>query len=255
MYLSENIFEFKYKNKSIKIVGVLHTERGISVNNLKKLLDESNQTKTCYLLETDYRKNKMEIRRKIGDQTTDQFLNILLKEEKQSGLKKCVKGWDIRQSILTQNYQNHLYVYFYNLSYNSLGNYYLQKIKEIRKVQNINIEKNIKIFLEHNYKQLANHYSREINNKLYHIHQIVKNEENLQIKTIYNLIKKYPKTKDMFKGLSNLFFESFAMVSDLFTLETILSTKINTNYIIIMGKFHFTDIINFINLMKKDNLF
>lgn len=254
MYLSKNLYEFKYKNHSIKLLRVLHNQRDVDIETLKKLLDESNKRKVCYLLETDYRKNKIEIRQKFGDHTTEQFMSLLLKEEKQNGIKKCLKGWDIRQSILTQNNQTHLYGFFYKLSYNSLGNYYLYQIKE-RKVLNENIDKNIKIFIEHNYNELVNHYKKLINNDLYFIHEIVKGEENVQTKTIYDLIKKYPDTKEMFKKLSYLFFHFYAMISDLFLLETVLNSKISTDYIIIMGEFHFNDTINFINLMKKDNLF
>lgn len=254
MYLSKNLYEFKYKNYSIKLLGVSHNQRDIDIRTLKRLLDESNKRKTCYLLETDYRKNKTEIRQKFGDHTTEQFMSLLLKEEKKTGIKKCVKGWDVRQSILTQNNQNHLYSFFYKLPFGSIENFYYPKLEE-RNIDNLYIEKNIKIFIEYNYKQVVNHYKKLIINDLYHIKQIIKNEEKPEIKTIYELIKKYNSTKIIFQNLSNLLFHSFAIISDLFLLENIFSKKIKNDYIIIMGEFHFNDTINFINLMKKDYLF
>lgn len=254
MYLSKYIFEFKYKKHTIKLISVLHNKRNISSDMLKKIVDESNKQKTCYLLETDYRKNKVEIRKRFGDHTTNQFMNLLLKEEKENNIKKCVKGWDIRQSILTQNNQNHLYSYFYKLPYLSIEKYYYQKLN-VRNVENKSIEKKIKNFLQHNYKEVINQYKKKIMYDISFINNIIKNEKNIQNLRIIDIIKKYQTTKNIFDNLSKLLFQSFAIISDLFLLENILSTNINTNYIIFMGEFHFQDTINFINLMKKDNLF
>ena len=254
MYLSKDIFQFKYNNRNIKLISVRHNVRNIDIDLLKSLLDESNKSKVCYLLETDYRKNKMEIRKNFGDHTTEQFMRLLLNEEKKTKIKKCIKGWDVRQSILTQNNQDHLYSNFYNLPFNSIHNFYFQKLEE-RVTQNNDLDKNIKIFIDHNYKQAINHFKKSINNELYHIHKIIKNEKNFMMLPIKTLIQKYNNTKDMFKKLSKLLFHSFAVISDLFLLENILSKSIKSDYIIIMGEFHFNDTINFVNLMKKDNLF
>lgn len=254
MYLSDNLFQFQYKNHFIKLVSVRHNKRDTSVDTLKEMVDYSNKRKTCYLLETDYRKNKIEIRKKFGDHTTQQFMGLLLKEEKETKVKKCIKGWDIRQSILTQEYQDYLYGMFYKLPFGIIENYYLPKLVE-RKVKNKNIDKNIELFINHNYKQSVNHFKRMIENELNNIKNIIKKENNYNNIEIFNLINKYKNTKKNFEILSNLLFHSFSITADLFILETVLSTNINTDYIIIMGEFHFNDTINFVNLMKKDNLF
>ena len=174
--MKNNIFEFIYNNRNIKLISVKHNERNISIDLLKKLLNESKYKKICYLLETDYRKNKIEIRKNFGDYTSKQFMNFLLKEEKESGVKKCVKGWDVRQSILTQNNQNQLYNYFYELPFGSLPNFYLNKL-EIRQVEN-DIEKKIKIFINHNYKESINYYKKNIKIIIDLIYIKIKNEKN-----------------------------------------------------------------------------
>lgn len=251
MYTSENIFELNYKNKSIKLLSVRHDRRNIDVDILKNLLDQSNKQKTCFLFETDFRKNKIEIRKNFGDHTTKQFMNLLLKEEKDKGIKKCIRGWDIRQSILTQKYQDFLYQMYYKIPFITIENFYFNKLN-IRKVENKNLDQNIKLFLNHNYNQSINHFKNMIFRNINIIKKIIQpTDYNLQI---FQIFQKYNNTKNVFDDLSKLLFYSYATISDLYLLENILSNNNDTNYIVIMGEFHFNDTINFIKYMQKDNI-
>lgn len=254
MYLSNNLYYFKYNNYNIKLLSVRHDQRNINFNDMKKLIDESNQRKVCFLLETDYNKNQIQIRKKFGDFTSQQFMNLLLKEEKQNNLKKCVNGWDVRQSLIKQQYQDYLYTNgFYKLPFEIIEKYYLTKIN-FKKINNKNINNNIKLFLEHNYKQVINHHKYLIDNELNVIKNVIKNEQNYKKLSIENIVSKYNKLKNNFINIVVLLRQLYAIYSDLFILEKILRTNIKNDYIIILGEFHFNDLINFIKHMQKDNL-
>lgn len=274
-------YKFKVNNRNIILISTLHDKRDINIDRLKSLLDLSNKEKVCYLLETDYRKNKTDIRKKFGDQTSTQFMNFLLREEKNSKIKKCVKGWDVRQSILTQNNQSFLYQFFYDLSFRELY-YYKEKIHELK----INNKNNTKIInyinFNYNHVKTSNLKSLEIflidiQNKImayrndknyinnfsnaYKLNDKKKQElikfynNDYKLQKIKDIMKYYPDSQKSIEIVRNILYQTFAQFADLFLLEHfIFDKKRNTTDIVFMGKAHFDNIIQHIKLMKNNSL-
>lgn len=247
----DNFFEFTYKKYTFKLVSVRHDSKNIDV---KKLLDESNtKSPMCFLIEADKNLKKDDIRRQKGDFTTKFFINELKKVEK-NNVKKCVKGWDIRQEILgNQTYQDQLYHKFFDIPFFALHSFYLLKLEQLfnRRITEKNIEKNIKIFLEFH----LNHTIKTKTDAIkYYMGKIanLQNDKNFDKKPLKALYTN--KTKEYFDKLRDTFYQAYAMVSDLFFFELFLKTDIKSNYIVIMGEYHFKDTINFYNFMKKDNI-
>lgn len=249
-YFKPYIFEFEFKKYKIKLISTLHNKKDLSENEIIQLINESDEKKICYLLETDYRKSKQEIRKKFGDLTTTIFIREILKKEKETSIKKCIKGWDIRQSLLTQKNQDLLYHNYANMKFSMIENYYLSIIKP-RIIEDSNININIKKFLDHNYNQMVNHFKHLIMININHIKNIIKKEDYNMLNGL--LLKKY-QIKDNLLLIQSLLFQMYAIYSDLFLLENILKNDIDKNYIIFAGEFHYNDIITLINHMKKDNI-
>lgn len=274
-------YKFKINNRNILFISTFHNKRDIDINKLKKILDLSNIEKVCYLLETDYRKNKMEIRKKFGDHTTTQFMNELLKEEKKSGIKKCVKGWDVRQSILTQNNQDYLYQYFYNIKFAELY-FYKEKIEKL-KIQNKNNTK-VLDYINFNHKHVKdtnlnslNLYLIDSKNKInayrndnnyiqnfsngYKLNEMQKKDlikfhnKDYKSQKISDIIRYYPDSKNSIEIIRNILYQTFAQIADLFLLEKfIFDEKRNSSDIIFMGAAHFKNLVQHIKLMKKYSL-
>jgi len=254
MFIKPYIFLFQYKNYNIKLVSTIHNKRDLNIDEIKSLIDDSEKRKTCYLLETDFRKKKNELRKPFGDFTSKIFVREIVKIEKNTNMKKCIKGWDVRQSILTQKNQDFLYYNFFNLPYGAIENFYLKQLK-YKNLNDKNIEKNIQIFLNHNYNQMINHFNQLIKIELNKIQNTIKQKSNdLNNILIKDIIEKN-NVSNNFNMIKKLLMEMYAIYSDLFTLENIFKKNIDKDYIIFVGSFHFNNLINLINHMKKDNLF
>lgn len=258
-YIKENnsySTTLSYKKYKIIFVSVVHNKRDIPVKKLKKIISESEYKNICYLLEVDKNKKKLEVRKYNGDQTTKFVIDEILKLEKLYGipLKTCMKGWDIRQSILTQNYQDYLYYGDFRNDPIRIINFYIDKLKP-RFINDNNLDKKIKDYLNIKYKQVIDYNRQLIFHQLNILKPILSKYKDPNNTIIKDIIKEYNNTWENFKSIIFTLQRMYAEYSDLYILEMVLKKDINTNYYVFVGDYHYRDLLNVIKQMEQHKIF
>lgn len=255
----KNKIIYNYNNKNIIILSVNHDKLLINVDKAKELLNYDN---VCYFLETDYRKNNQELKKPIGDKTTDFFIKYLSKYEIQKNIKKCIKGWDIRQSILTQQYQDHLHNYkgFLNLNMKQLKEQYIDKIPNENKiVYNIN-NKIIEQYLNYQYQIIIKSYKNYIELLFEKLKEVI-TKYFIMTKIYNNHINNFILKSANDKNIQNRIYEIneylknfYANYSDIYLLEQLFYNNKNSNSIAFVGAYHFDFLQMHITNIKNDIL-
>ena len=111
------------------IYSTRHDENQLSYENLRKIAYEPHkEAKVCYLIESNKKLKKNEYRNpNHGDFTTKKILLFLKKEYKELYKNLCIRGWDVRQSIIGQRWQNKLYHKPYDITVGEIINYYIME--------------------------------------------------------------------------------------------------------------------------------
>ena len=252
----DNIFTtVTYKKFDITFISVYHNKRDVSINKIKKIINESDMKKNCYLLEMDKNKTKLEVRKYNSDQTTKSIIDEIKKREKSLNLplNTCVKGWDIRQSILTQKYQNYLYHgNFYNDTIR-IFEYYINKLKP-RKITNNTLSDKLRDYINFKYKQVIEHNRQRIQHQINLLNPIISQYSNIHDVKIKDIIKKDNSSREKFNMIWSLIQGMYTEYSDLYILEMIFKKDINTNYYVIVGDYHYRDLLNLIKQMIQHNI-
>lgn len=253
-----NQVTYKHNNREIMLIGVNHIKRGITHENIQQIINIGNKKrKVCYYIEFDKRLSKKEIRGRIqttGELTTKIIMSYLKKEFKHVWENICIKGWDIRQTLIGQQYQNILYSNkIYNQTIGSILTNYIYKIPKKHKI-------NLSKYSIHIGKTLQKNFD---NQETYH--RLRKQDEYSLFDWLYNEINKFIKfqkqhdkptklwsnftlgeLRDIFKAKDiDNFIQSlrkvFANYSDLVLLENILQKENKMNYIIFQGLEHYNN--------------
>lgn len=247
---------YKYNKREIMLIGVNHEEKGITRENMKEIIDIGHKKRNvCYLIEFDKRLLKKDIQgtvRVTGELTTKIIMPYLKKEFRHVWNHTCIKGWDIRQTLIGQKNQNILYS---NKIYNqTIGYILINYIKKIPNEHKINLSK----YSKHIGKTLQENFD---NQETYH--NLRQKDDNSLFDWLYNEIPRFIefqrqqnapiKRWDNYK-LSELPFKrkdinafitdlqkAFANYSDLILLENILQEKKEKDYIIFQGLEHYNN--------------
>ena len=232
-----NAINVMINNQKIIIIPTTHDRLDITNENLEKITNKADELPNlCYLVESDYRFRKNDIKKlKHGDFTTKRILKFLKEKYQRERYNNiCVKGWDIRQSLISQKYQNKLYHSPLNLSLGEISKNYIKKFP-IRKGKNK--------YLNKEYEKLINTQIKEcaleiIINKIKTVQGEKFKWEPITMKQLYT-------DKNIKTNLDDLIYNLqvfFAKYSDLYILEKILDKDNNSNYVIFVGANHFNNL-------------
>lgn len=255
---SKYSLQFIYKKKEIKIIGLNHFEKGISDDEINKIVDYANTKRNiCYLIELDTRftQGQIKLLKSHGDYTTRIIIPKLKKIYKETYKNICIKGWDTRAGIFGQDFQNKLYNNPNKLTLNEIfnsiqlilrfnKNYYLKN-----KIKYTNEQKK---YIEFEYKKLQDDRifffkideksKKKIGKGYFHkiVDLFVKDQ-----KLSWDIVKNFRlnEIKGINKDLTNLIISLrniILEISDLYIIQKIILAE--KNYIIFVGKTHFDNI-------------
>ena len=279
-----NQVTYTHNNREIILIGVNHVEKGITHENMREIINIGHKKRNvCYLIEFDKRLQKKDIQgtvRVTGELTTKIILPYLKKEFKHVWDNTCIKGWDIRQTILDhkknkldkrkigQIYQNILYSdKIYNETIGSIATNYIQKIPKEHKINLSRYSKHIAKTLQKNFdNQETYHNFREkdehslfdwlyleipkFNHFQKHYKKSTKPWDQYKLGELRNNFDPWFLPKDIDQIVKKLR-KAFANYSDLILLESILEKDNKKNYIIFQGLEHYN---NTKKLMKDLNI-
>lgn len=257
-----NFVKYNHNNREIILIGVNHYTNDLTEDDMKKISDYVNTKRNvCYLIEFDKKLTKHNLKGKIKtthEYTTKIILPYLKKAYSHVWDNLCIKGWDIRQSLLTQNGQNLLYSpYIINQTLNVIihltdklpNNHKIIKSEYTNKIGNYLQEQFDNSETYHNLRKkdrntLNNYLTWLIDeSKRYNEYKRQRNEsyKNYLDYTLKDMqvITQTNKHVEQFITYLRLAFVNY---SDLIVLEKILKKNNNTNYVIFQGLQHFENI-------------
>lgn len=259
-YGGNNILDFYYNDKHIQIIGVKHNKLGITHVKLKKIVDYVETTRNiCYLLELDkdMTKGKIKSIKSHGDFTTKVLIPKLKSMSGSIYNNLCIKGWDVRQSMIGQNMQNKLYNQPNTLSLDEIFNLIPRiEIKQTFYMKNkTKFSKQIQNYIEKEYKEIQNKNIFLGKNKIFT--KIVQDLQN-KFKVDWNVIKKWTinninninntKFKKDINNLLKTLWIIFMKISDMYILQKILLSQ--SNYIIFVGQAHYDNLKKHLKALK-----
>tara|TARA_B100002049_G_C16082508_1_gene377904 strand:+ start:2762 stop:3910 length:1149 start_codon:yes stop_codon:yes gene_type:complete len=268
-----NQVTYTHNNREIILIGVNHVEKGITHENMREIIDIGNKKRNvCYLIEFDKRLPKKDIRgtvRVTGELTTKIILPYLKKEFKRVWDNTCIRGWDIRQTLLDhekkneldkckigQMYQDILYSdKIYNETIGSIATNYIQKIPKKHKIELSKYSNHIGETLQNNFdnQETYHNFREEDDNSLFDwlyleipkFNQFQKNScsrtkpwDQYQLGELRN---NFGNKKKYIVHFVKMLRKAFANYSDLILLESILQEDNIMNYIIFQGLEHYNN--------------
>lgn len=240
-----NLLNLSYNDKEILIVGVHHNEKGLTINEMRKITDYANTKRNvCYLLELDERLNKHQLRNvRKGDFTTKHLLPQLKRIYGNLYSSICLKGWDIRQTLLTQQVQNVLYHNPTSLTMGQILEKLINKIPNNKQIDSKKYDKKVYNYINSEYKQKYNTRDNFINGGMFdwiileHI-----NKQNYTKKWHQLTLIEIKGINKQIEGFIEHLMKIFMRLSDLRVLEKILEKNNKMNYIIFVGRNHFNNL-------------
>lgn len=249
-----NALKFAFNEKELLIIPTDHTKRELSIEDLKKIVDiGETKRNVCYLLELDKRLNKNEIRRlKKGDFTTKMLMPYFEKAFKEMYYSKCIKGWDNRQTLIGQEYQNKIYHNAENLTLGEIVTKYINRFPKLKKIDLSKYEDKIGKYLDNEYKNIFTNNGITNGGVFDWIYENIKKNvgDNWGNITIKEFMSYHPMTKRAGIDLINNLRIYLMALSDLEVLEKILEKSNKTNYIIFVGYKHYENMKNHLKNME-----
>lgn len=230
---------FQIGQRELTLIPVLHDNK-IPYEILEEIVQYSNKKRNvCYLFEVDQRLGVDDINKQItGDITSVMLLSLLRPSD-------CIKGWDIRQTYLSQTVQDYIY--------NDIGLLPLGYIWEkcIAPLNNVRITNVRNIALETFGLTTAN-------GSFEWVLQNLKQNNNYNIHVDWRMIKlndifsNASTSHEIKRAVSDMIYhirQSWANVSDLDLLEKVLQEK-SMNFYIVMGYNHYNNIVEYLNRLN-----
>jgi len=262
-----NKVTYNHNNREIILIGVNHLERGITMNDMREIIQMGNKkSNVCYYIEFDKTLTKKQTLGKIpntGELTTKIIMPYLKKEFRHVWNNMCIKGWDVRQSLIGQKNQDILYSQkIYNQTVGNIITNYIEKISIKHKIDLSKYSINIGNFLKRNFDDEKTYFNFRKQDGysgfdwLYmEVNKFIKYEQNLNRRTKllnnYTLgeLRKIFKQEDIDNLINNLR-KAFANYSDLILLENILQKNNKKTYIIFQGLEHYNNVKNHMKNLK-----
>ena len=259
---------YNFDNKELILIGVNHERRDLSFNDMKEIVDIANKKRNvCYLIEFDKRLTNHQLKGRIPnvqEMTTKVIMPVLKREYKETFSNLCIRGWDVRQSLIGQQNQNILYS---KRIYNSpLGhiNQYISKIPNSHKINSKLYEPKIAKYLQSKFDDPETYFRlRKQDNKMDNLWKWIMKETNNYVEFLKQNNNPYKKVEEYtLKELRKVFkprdidalvthlLKTFANYSDLIVLERILQKNNNKTYIIFLGLKHYENIRQHLANMK-----
>jgi len=263
-----NKVTYKHNGREIILIGVNHLERGITMNDMREIVEMGNKKRNvCYYIEFDKRLTKKQTLGKIpktGELTTKIIMPYLKREFKHIWNNMCIKGWDVRQTLINQSNQDILYSnHIYNQTLDYIKINYIKKLPVEFDLDLRNYTDDIGNFLQKKLNDKETYFrlrTIDPNDSLFNwlcfeTHKYVKHFNlpkhwaNYTIREIIN----FPELKTEIQNIENFIFnlrKSFSNYSDLDLLKNILDKNNKKTYIIFQGLEHYNNVKNHMKDLK-----